>query len=556
MLAALSIRNIVLIEALDLDFRSGLTVLTGETGAGKSIVLDSLSLALGARGDAGLVRAGAEQGHVVSIYDLPEDHPARETARGQGIDVEGDLIIRRVQASDGRSRAFINDQPVSVNLLRSVGADLVEIHGQHDDRALVDMAAHRSILDAFAGHSTLVADCAATWRAWQTLENRRRAAEERVEDAKRDEDYLRHALEELEDLDPQDNEEDELSARRQHLMASEKLASDLEDALSVVSGDGASDMQIAAILRKFDRRRDEAPDLINPVIEGLDAALAALDQARIMIEDAKRAADFDPRDLENVEERLFALRGLARKHGTRPDALPDVLDKVRASLAEIDGGTEELEALTVQAAEAKTVFEASAKALSASRKDAAIRLETAIHEELAPLKLDAARFFAIVEDASSSPSQHGVDTVSFEIQTNPGSKPGPLLKVASGGELSRILLALKVALADRGSAPTLVFDEIDTAVGGAVSDAIGERLARLAENVQVLSVTHAPQVAAKADHHLLIAKSVDASADTTRTKVTPLDENARHEEIARMLSGADITSEARAAAGRLIRAAE
>jgi DNA repair protein RecN (Recombination protein N) len=550
MLVALAIRDIVLIERLDLDFERGMTVLTGETGAGKSILLDALSLALGGRGDSALVRHGAEQGDVTAVFDVGDAHPARRLLADSGIDAEGDVILRRVQSGDGRSRAFVNDQPVSVGLLRQLGAGLVEIHGQHDDRAMVDPHVHRTLLDAFGGLEAEAGRVALAHR--ERREAERAAAELRrgIDAARTEADYLRAAVEELTLLGAEPGEEETLADRRQALMRAEKVAGDIADAQEIVAGGGSPVPTLANLVRRLERKAGEAGPLFAETIAALDRALVALDDAATALDAAARAAEADPRLLESTEERLFALRAAARKHNVLVDDLPALAMRMAATLAALDSGEEQLEALDRAASEAKARYDKAAAALSARRRKAATALEKAVTAELPALKLDRAEFMVAVESDPLAASEFGIDTVGFMVRTNPGSRPGPLMKIASGGELARFLLALKVALADRGSAPTLVFDEIDTAVGGAVADAIGARLARLAGNVQVLAVTHAPQVAARAAGHLLVAK--DQRGRATVTGVTRLDPPRRREEIARMLAGATVTDEARAAADRLI----
>ncbi len=550
MLVALAIRDIVLIDRLNIDFGNGLTVLTGETGAGKSILLDALSLALGGRGDSALVRHGAEQGDVTAVFDVSGDHPARRLLADTGIDADGDLILRRVQGGDGRSRAFVNDQPVSVTLLRQLGAALVEIHGQHDDRAMVDPHVHRALLDAFGG---LDADAAAVASAHRERRDAERAATElrkRIDSARAEGEYLRAAAEELRTLAPQPDEEDTLADRRQLLMRAEKIAGDIAEAYETVAGTASPAPTLASLVRRLERKAPEAGGLLDEAIAALDRALVGLEEATRSLETAARAAEADPRALEATEERLFALRAAARKHGVMVADLPALAERMAATLAALDSGAEQLQALDRAAAEAKARYDKAAAVLSTKRQKAARLLEKAVTAELPALKLDRAEFKVAVDVDPGQASEHGIDSVGFAVRTNPGTLPGPLMKIASGGELARFLLALKVALADRGSAPTLVFDEIDTAVGGAVADAIGARLARLAGGVQVLSVTHAPQVAARAGSHLLVAK--DTKGRATVTGVTRLDEGRRREEIARMLAGATITDEARAAADRLI----
>ena len=557
MLTRLSIRDIVLIDRLDIDFGSGLAALTGETGAGKSILLDAFALALGARGDSALVRESADQGQVIAAFDLAKDHPARRVLADNDLlgDLGGEdeLIVRRTQFADGRTRAFINDQPVSVQILRALGAALVEIHGQHDDRAFVEAASHRALLDAYGG---ITADAAAVARLWaerrscETAVADHRAA---IERAAREAEWLRHAVEELSKLAPQTGEETALADRRTGMMQAEKVAEDLRATLDTVSGTNSPVPPLATAMRRLERRAAQARTLIEPAVKAIDSALTALDEARVHLEQALRVADYDPHELERIEERLFALRAAARKYNVPVDQLAALAQRHEADLALIDAGAERLAALERQAEETAARYRAAAEALSAARRRAAQKLDKAVNAELKPLKLERAQFSTQIDSESEGPD--GLDRVEFWVRTNPGTRPGPMMKVASGGELARFLLALKVVLADRGSAPTLVFDEIDTGVGGAVADAIGVRLARLASGVQVIAVTHAPQVAARADRHYLISKDALAKGKRVATRVAELENDHRREEIARMLAGAEITAEARAAAERLIRAA-
>lgn len=558
MLAQLSIRDIVLIDRLDLGFEDGLSVLTGETGAGKSILLDGFALALGARGDGGLVRHGETQGQVSAVFDLAMSHPARALAQAQEIDTDGDLILRRVQYADGRTRAFVNDQPVSVQILRMIGAALVEIHGQHDDRALTDPAQHRAILDGFGELTEQAAEVA---RASETLKKARQALQSqriRVETARKEADFLRHAVAELGKLAPEPGEEDALAAKRQGMMSAEKVARDIIEAFEAVGGNASPVAALSGVLRRLERRASQAPELVDPSIAALTTAVVALEEAGETLQAAVRAAEFDPRLLERVEERLFALRAAARKFDVPVDALPALAETMAADLAALDESEGSLKRLEAELAEAEAAYVTLATALSAGRIRAASALDAAVKAELPPLKLERARFITQIDSDPEARGPEGLDRVEFWVETNPGTRPGPMMKVASGGELSRFMLALKVVLAERGSAPTLVFDEIDTGVGGAVADAIGERLARLAARVQVISVTHAPQVAAKAGQHFLIAKSAqggEGAGERTVTRVSPLQDGTRREEIARMLAGASITEEARAAAGKLLDAA-
>ncbi|MBZ9765894.1 DNA repair protein RecN [Mesorhizobium sp. CA6] len=551
MLSRLSIRDIVLIEKLDIDFLPGLSVLTGETGAGKSILLDALSLALGARGDASLVRHGAAQGQVIAVFDVPRNHPARALLAGNDIEDDGDIILRRVQTADGRTRVFVNDQPSSVTLMRDVGRALVEIHGQHDERALVDPGAHRELLDSFGGHLGAVRGTGEAWRYWRNCEQELSRHRAKVEAAAREADYLRASVAELARLDPQPGEETELAELRATMMRVEKIAAEIHDAQDALSGSSSPLPQLASLLRRLQRKSSEAPGLLDDVVKSLDEAMISLDAAQSGVEAALRATEYDPQRLEKAEERLFALRAASRKHSVAVDDLAQLRDTMVADLADLDAGEERLHALAKQAAAAREAYDISAAQLSSLRHAAAAGLTKAVMAELPALKLERAEFIVEMGSDAESRMEEGIDQVEFWVRTNPGTRPGPMMKVASGGELSRFLLALKVALADRGSAPTLVFDEIDTGVGGAVADAIGQRLARLSKRVQVLSVTHAPQVAARAATHFLISKS--GGKDRVATGIAEMDRTARQEEIARMLAGATITDEARAAAERLLR---
>jgi DNA repair protein RecN (Recombination protein N) len=557
MLARLSIRDIVLIDRLDIDFGAGLAALTGETGAGKSILLDAFALALGARGDTALVREGAEQGQVTAAFDVAKEHPARRLLAENDLIVdpaaEDELIVRRVQFADGRTRAFINDQPVSVQALRALGAALVEIHGQHDDRAFVEAATHRALLDAYGG---IEDDAAEVRRLWEERRVREAAVETHraeAERARREVEWLRHAVDELGRLSPQTGEETSLAERRTGMMQAEKSAEDLRATLEAVAGPQSPVPPLATAVRRLERRATQAPALVEPVVKAIDSALTALDEARTHLEHALRVADFDPAELEHIEERLFALRAAGRKYNVPVDELAALARRYESDLALIDAGAERLAALEKAAQEAVARYRQAAEKLSAARKRAAQKLDKAVNAELKPLKLERAQFTTQIESEGEGPE--GLDRIEFWVRTNPGTRPGPLMKVASGGELARFLLALKVVLADRGSAPTLIFDEIDTGVGGATADAIGVRLARLSSGVQVIAVTHAPQVAARADRHYLITKDALAKGKRVATRVTELAAERRREEIARMLAGAEITAEARAAAERLIRAA-
>lgn len=555
MLAQLAIRDIVLIDKLELNFRDGLSVLTGETGAGKSILLDAFALALGGRGDGRLVRHGEGQGAVTAVFDVGLDHPARRIAAEAEIDTEGDLILRRTQMADGRTRAFVNDQPVGVQVLRAIGTALVEIHGQHDDRALSDAATHRAILDAFGG---LQGPLAAVAEAAKRVRGARASLEShraRVEAARKEVDFLRHAVEELAELDPKPGEEAHLAERRTVMQQSEKVARDLNEALEAVGGSHSGVPHLSAAIRKLERRAAQLPALVDPCIAAIDAALTALDEARAVLDAAVAETEFDPRELERVEERLFALRAASRKYNVPADDLAALRERYVADVAAIDAGEEALAGLEQALSDADALYVKAAEKLSAGRRRAAKQLDAAVKAELPPLKLERARFITEITSDPEARDPAGTERVEFWAQTNPGTRPGPMMKVASGGELSRFMLALKVVLADKGSAPTLIFDEIDTGVGGAVADAIGARLARLSATVQVICVTHAPQVAARAQTHFLIAKAPVKGSDRVSTRVTTLPTEARREEIARMLAGASVTDEARAAALSLLQAA-
>ncbi|RAX40514.1 DNA repair protein RecN [Rhizobium tropici] len=553
MLIQLSIRDIVLIERLDLVFESGLSVLTGETGAGKSILLDSLSLALGGRGDGGLVRHGEDRGQVTAVFDVGTQHPARKLLRENGIDDDGDLIFRRVQSADGRTKAFVNDQALSVQLMRQIGQLLVEIHGQHDDRALVDTDAHRTLLDAFAGLADEAQEVGKLYRVWRDTDRTLKKHTEQVEKAAREADFLRASVEELEKLSPQDGEEDELAEKRSRMMKAERIAGDIAEASEFLNGNASPVPHIASLVRRLERKSHEAPGLLEDTVALLDAALDQLSNAQMEVEAALRKTEYDPRELERVEERLFALRAASRKYSVPVTELPALAERMVSDLADLDAGEERLARLAAELAAAKADYDAAARGLSEKRRHAGEALAEAVMAELPALKLERARFMVEITSDPEAGTADGIDVVEFHVQTNPGTRPGPITKVASGGELSRFLLALKVALADRGSAPTLVFDEIDTGVGGAVADAIGQRLKRLSDRVQVLSVTHAPQVAARAATHLLISKGpVADGSEKISTRVATMEPKDRTEEIARMLAGASVTEEARAAAKRLL----
>jgi DNA repair protein RecN (Recombination protein N) len=553
MLTALSIRDVVLIETLDLEFGSGLGVLTGETGAGKSILLDALGLALGARADSGLVREGQAQAVVSVSFDLPSDHAAIRLLSESGLDSEpGEpLVIRRIVKADGGSRALVNDQSASVALLRELGASLVEIHGQHDDRGLLNPRGHRALLDAYGRIDR--APAATAWRRLREANAALAAATAEQESAERDREWLEHAAAELTALAPEPGEEEALALLRASMQTGERLAGELATIAEQLEGSDGALAQLRQAARRLDR--------IAPEHERLTEALGALDRAVIEASDAEdklaRAAEemsFDPRRLEEAETRLFEIRAAARKHKVAPDDLAALTEELSARLENVQAGSGRIVALKADALAARDQFQSAGSKLTEAREAAAARLDAAVAAELKPLKLDAARFRTVVTPLEEPNwSEAGRDRVEFEISTNPGAPFAPLVKIASGGELSRFILALKVALAEAGGATTMIFDEIDRGVGGAVASAIGERLHRLAEQAQLLVVTHSPQVAARGARHLLIEKSHQGLV--TRTSVQALDETRRREEIARMLSGAQVTEEARAQATRLLEAA-
>ena len=552
MLTALSIRDVVLIEALDLEFTGGLGVMTGETGAGKSILLDALGLALGARGDSGLVRSGAPQAAVTATFDPPQGALAVLLGDNElHIEPGEPLIVRRSVKADGGSRAFVNDQPVSAGLLREIAPWLVEIHGQHDDRGLLNPRGHRALLDAFGRTDTLAV--AAAHRTWREAEGALAAARADLETAARDREWLEHAVGELHALAAEPGEEETLADRRRGMQRAEKVLDDLNAVEGFVEGSEGALAQLRQAARALERITD-ADGALAAALQAIDRALIEAELAQDSLAAARIALAFDPGALEADEARLFDLRGMARKHHVRPDELAALTGELAGRLERIEAGEGGIAALEAAVEKSRESYVAAATALTAGRQAAAARLDLAVASELAPLKLDAARFRTIVaplDEVHWGPG--GADRVEFEISTNPGAPFGPLVKIASGGELSRFILALKVSLAEQGGAATMIFDEIDRGVGGAVASAIGERLARLAERTQLLVVTHSPQVAARGRQHLLIAKSSDGTV--TRTGVTALDEAQRREEIARMLSGAEITPEARAQADRLLEAA-
>lgn len=557
MLISLSIRDIVLIEQLELEWRPQLCTLTGETGAGKSILLDSLGLAIGARGDAGLVRQGCQQGSVTAVFALTPDHPVQDILRAHDLaqpqEATDELILRRVQSSDGRSRAYCNDQAIGVGLLGEIGAQLVEIHGQNESQALTDAATQRRLLDRFGkleGQASRVAtDYAAMQKAQKQLDDYREA----IDKARNDTDYLTYALKELRDLAPEADEETSLSDERLLLMNAEKIASELREAEQFLRGERGVETALNSALKRLERAAPQAAGLLDEAVTSIDRTLIEAREATEILAAAMSRITHDPVRLEKVDGRLFALRDIARKHKVSCDQLPALEEKFAQQLADIDGGTKRLAALESEAQAARAAYQKAAQDLSAARRKIATDLDVLVNQELAPLKLDGGQFTTQItstEPADGGP--HGLDRISFEASTNPGMAPGAIAKIASGGELARFMLALKVSLAAKGEPCTLIFDEVDAGVGGAVAEAVGGRLQRLAQNGQVLVVTHSPQVAARGDSHWQVHKS-DAGQGMS-TQVTLLQDDTRLEEVARMLAGAAVTDEARAAARRLLEA--
>lgn len=537
----------LIIDRLELSLEPGLNVLTGETGAGKSILLDSLGFVLGWRGRAELVREGAEQGEVVAEFELSADHPAREVLREAGLPAEDTLILRRVNSRDGRKTAWINDRRASGDILRALSDTLLELHGQNDDRGLLNASGHRQLLDAFGD---LEDDVARTRAAWRDLQGARAAlaeAEAAAATLAEEEEFLRHTVAELTTLDPQPGEDAALDAQRRMMQSAEKIREDIARAHTALGSDGAEGMMRDAS-RWLESAAEKAEGALDEPLTALERAVVELGEAEDGVARALDALDFDPGELERVEERLFAIRGLARKHGVVPDDLATLTEELSGKLRALDGGADEIKALQAAAEEAEAQYDAAADALGAARAQAAEELDASMARELAPLKLERAVFATDISEGEAGPT--GRDHVAFTVATNPGAPAGPLNKIASGGELSRFLLALKVCLTSGTIGQTLIFDEIDRGVGGATADAVGRRLADLASTNQVLVVTHSPQVAARGAHHWRVEKSVND--DRTLSTVTPLGEGDRVDEIARMLSGDRITDAAREAAKTLL----
>ena len=554
MLTHLSIRDVVIVDKLDVDFAPGLCVLTGETGAGKSILLDSLGLALGGRADAALIRAGADKLTVSASFALPRKHPAFVLLAAQDIALEDDVVLRRVVGADGRSRAFINDQPVSVGLLREIGALLVEVHGQFESHGLLDPSTHIAALDAYRrvkSRDGADAACASAWEIWRKAAAALKAAQDTLSSALAEEESLRHHVSELTSLAPKLGEETELAGARAVLRHGEQIMKAMTEARAVISENTDVEAALRGALTRISRVAPQAGGRLDSLCQALDRAAIEAGEALRELDRVWADFDADPAALERAEERLFALKAAARKHGSSVDELAGVLETFKTRLAAVDGGASEVKRLAAAERSARLAFEQAAQALSVARQDAARTLDKLVAKELAPLKLDKATFRTVVAPKPEAAwNESGLDRVAFEISTNPGLPPGPLDKIASGGELARFMLALKVVLAGSQERAALIFDEVDAGISGATANAVGERLARLAKNVQVIVVTHAPQVAARGDNHWRVSKA--SRAGQTTTKVEQLSPAARREEIARMLAGEKITDEARAAADSLL----
>jgi len=546
MLAALTVRDIVLIEQAALEFAPGLNVLTGETGAGKSILLDSLGLTIGARGRAG-VRPGAAQGSATAIFDPVPGHAARALLQEQAIAHEGEIVLRRSLSADGKSRAFINDEAVSVGLLKDLGGLLLEVHGQSDDRGLFDVATHRGLLDAFGGLEETDEQLGGLYRRWDEARDAFTALKARAAEAEKNADFVRAAVKELSSFDPQPGEEESLAGERALMMNAARIAEDLDAAIEALGGEGAAEASLASALKKLSRLPEEARKRVDGVFATLEQAFAQTEEARRDLEALLSSLDTDGAALERKEERLFELRALARKYNVPSDGLAAVRADFQAQAEALDGSGTSLKGAEGVVSRAKDAYLAAARKLSKTRAGAAKKLEDAVMIELQPLKLGHARFRVALETLpDEAGTAHGLEKIAFEVATVEGAPFGPLTRIASGGELARFSLALKVALAETAPPSAMVFDEVDRGVGGAVADAVGERLQRLAETTQVLLVTHSPQVAARAARHFRIVRVGD------KTRIVALEDDARLEEIARMLSGAQITDEARAAAKRLV----
>lgn len=554
MLNSLTINNIVLIDQLHIDFEEGLCVLSGETGAGKSILMDSLGLAMGARSGRELVRHGSTQASVIADFYMPEDHSLWLFLDEQGLaHEEGQVILRRSLTEDGRSRAYINDQPVSISLLRKVGDMLVEIHGQHDERGLLNSGGHRNLLDNYGRYDDILARVRRDYNHLSQLKKQLLAEEEKLGQVKADEDYIRHNLQELEQLSPKEGEENQLADERSRMMQGEQMSEGLNDILSSLLNKNGVDSALRSVIRRLSRMTGQDKGILDPVAQCLDRAADETTEAIAGLEDTLRSLEFNPHDLENTEERLFALRAAARKHNCLVDDLSIILTDFSEKLRALEFGDEEVQRLNQEVITAEKKFHNGVAKLSRARAKAAGELDGLVNEELPPLKMEKAKFKTeTIALPTPEWGAEGGERIEFQISTNPGAPFGGLVKVASGGELSRFILALKVVLSRKTTVPTLVFDEIDSGVGGAVADAVGERLKRLSLNAQILVITHSPQVAARSANHWLIQKSEKVAGGDVFTNITVLNDGDRQEEIARMLAGAEVTDEARAAAASLM----
>ncbi len=548
MLRGLDIRDMLIIDRLELAFQPGLNVLTGETGAGKSILLDALGFVLGWRGRAELVRQGAEQGEVTAWFDLPAGHAAHAVLEQAGIAADDELILRRINTRDGRKTAWVNDRRVSGEVLRNLSETLVELHGQHDDRGLLNPRGHRQMLDSYADLGAVLDTTRDSWRALSAALRKLEATEAKIAEARAEEDFLRHAVAELDALAPEAGEEATLDTQRRLMQAAEKIRTDIAKAAEALGLQGAEGL-VGDASRWLQGVAGDAEGRLDAPLEALERVMIGLDEAQRQVSDCLDALSFNTSELEEVEERLFAIRGLARKHGVLPDDLSDFADELRGRLAILDDGARDLATQKATVKAAKAAYDDAAQTLRKRRETAAAQLDAAMAKELAPLKMERAVFATLISEADQ-PGPEGTDTVAFTVATNPGAPAGPLNKIASGGELSRFLLALKVCLTQDAGGLTMIFDEIDRGVGGATADAVGRRLAELAADGQVLVVTHSPQVAALGGHHWRVEKQ--QTADMTRSTVVPLDADARVDEIARMLSGDKVTEAAKDAARALI----
>ena len=555
MLVSLAITDIVLIDRLRMEFEDGLCVLSGETGAGKSILLSSIGLAIGARGGRELIRHGESQGSVTAEFSLSQDHKIWPLLVEQAIDFEdGQIILRRIVYKDGKSRAFINDQSVSISLLRLIGEGLVEIHGQHDERGLLNPKGHRDLLDDFGDYDVLRHKVSKNYESLIKLKKALLTEQEKLELAKQDEEYIRHNLDELETLNPIQGEEEELAKERSRMMQGETLSEGLGELLDKLLNDKGVDTVLRATIRKMERMAAQAPGLLEKVSESLERAANETAEAIAELEDTIRNLEFNPYDLENTEERLFSLRAAARKHNCQVDQLVDLKMQFAQKLSTIEYGDEEVNRLKIEVKAAQSGFEKRVNELSKARKKAADTLDKSVNEELPALKMDKARFKTFLEPIEKTNwNAHGGERIDFRVSTNPGAPFGGLIKIASGGELSRFILALKVVLARQTSVATLIFDEIDQGVGGAVANAVGGRLSELTKNAQIMVITHSPQVAARGNTHWYINKVTSDVDGSLITAVTSLSDERRREEIARMLAGAEVTQEARAAADNLLK---